>query len=51
MPRWEGWPPPILASGTTTVRYGGMRRNVAALEVVRKTRFDPHTLLKLGKVV
>jgi D-lactate dehydrogenase (cytochrome) len=39
------------ASGTTTVRYGGMRHNVVELEVVRPTRFDPDTLLKLGKVV
>ena len=39
------------ASGTTTVRYGGMRHPVAAREVVRKTRFDPDTLLNPGTVV
>jgi D-lactate dehydrogenase (cytochrome) len=37
------------ASGTTTVRYGGMRHPVPALEVVLKTRFDPDPLLNPGK--
>jgi hypothetical protein len=39
------------ASGTTTMRYGGMRRPVAAREVGRTTPFDPDTLLNPGTVV